>query len=61
MFYNRLHKKIINLKNKWKVNYIDTETSVSLDKDISYFCDNIHQLIDANKLVAEIVFKNLKK
>ena len=61
MFYNRLQKKMINLKNKWKVNYINTETSVSLDKDISYFCDNIHQLIDANKLVAEIVFKNLKK
>ena len=61
MFYNRLQKKMINLKNKWKVNYINTETSVSLDKDISYFCDNIHQLTDANKLVAEIVFKNLKK
>lgn len=60
-FYNKLQKKMNNLKNKWKVNYIDTEKYVSFDKNTSYFCDNIHQLIDANKLAAEIVFNNLKK
>ena len=58
-FYNRLHKKMNNLKNKWKVNFIDTEKNVSFDKDISYFCDNIHQLIEANKITAKIVFNNL--
>ena len=58
-FYNRLHKKMKNLKNKWKVNFIDTEKNISFDKNISYFCDNIHQLIEANKLTAKIVFNNL--
>ncbi len=56
--YPLLNKKILSLKKKWNINFIDTEENLKLDKGINYFCDNIHQTFEGNKLTAKIIFKH---
>ena len=51
---------MLEIKNKWNVKFIDTEKNLLLEKNKKYFCDNVHQTLEGNKLTAKIISENLK-
>ena len=59
--YPILKKKMIDIQKKWNVNFIDTEKNLVLDKNLKYFCDDVHQTIVGNKLTAEIIYESINK
>ena len=58
--YPILKEKMLEIKNKWNVKFIDTEKNLLLEKNKKYFCDNVHQTLEGNKLTAKIISENLK-
>jgi len=52
---------MIDIEKKWNVNFIDTEKNLVLDKNLKYFCDDVHQTIVGNKLTAEIIYESINK
>ena len=59
--YSFIKEKVNKLKKKWDIKFIDTEKNLILDKEVKYFCDNIHQTYLGNKKTAKIIYEHLKE
>lgn len=59
--YPILKQKMIEITEKWNIYFIDTENNLVLDKKKNYFCDNVHQTFEGNRLTAETIKKKLIK